>query len=424
MAIPLTGVTMEFLFKDKWGFSPPYSHRLIDNTEWISPNADCSNIPLEACEYKDKMREVISKEAGVGPNGTFLEMDWALEPAWYNCTLHWEAWIPTGLLIPNHMQFSLPPIHEESSGCIIDTCHAEDLIEAITESWNAIMAIMNIYPYQDSNTSPAPFDCTLLWGWYSSPEAAVRVRTDAVRAILSYTGFLIWWTSSIHDWMTKLPELTIYKTRQLVNSCGTQQCGVLVDLQKDWRGISLAHWIVNSVPVYYPWNWQIASVDHFLRLSPTILSATIPSPPHDRDSDIIMAGTSISEQVKTTLALYNEFLQEIELPDDNSSNPLLNNNNFPIYWIVDFQGWECRPLDNIEVTHKYSLHYHWASKCNSVQKFTIWRFHPRYTSALVLGAGIKRSGATKDCQWSDWEICELYKGSLAPRQGERFNLGG
>jgi len=224
--------------------------------------------------------------------------------------------------------------------------------------------------------------------------------------------------------MTKLPELTIYKTRQLVNSCGTQQCGVLVDLQKDWRGISLAHWIVNSVPIYYPWNQQIASVDHFLRLSPTILSATIPSSPHDRDSDIIMAGTSISEQVKTTLALYNEFLQEIELPDENSSNPLLNNNNFPIYWIVDFQGWECRPLDNIEVTHKYSLRYHWASECNSVQKFTIWRFCPCYTLALVLGAGIKRSGATKDCQRSDWEICELYKGSLAPRQGERFNLGG
>jgi len=108
------------------------------------------------------MREAISKEAGIGPNGTFLEMDWALEPAWYNHTLHWEVWIPTGLLIPNCMQFSLPPIREELSGCIIDTCHAEDLVKAITESWNAIMAIMNVYPYQDGNTSPAPFNCTLL----------------------------------------------------------------------------------------------------------------------------------------------------------------------------------------------------------------------------------------------------------------------
>jgi len=34
-----------------------------------------------------------------------------------------------------------------------------------------------------------------------------------------------------------------------------------------------------------------------------------------------MVGTSISEQVKTTLALYDEFLQEIELPDDHSSTP-------------------------------------------------------------------------------------------------------
>ena len=263
-AIPLTGVTMEFLFKDKRGLSPPYSHRLIDNIEWISPNADCSSIPLEAYEYKDKTRKAISEEVSVGPNRTFLEMDWALGPAWYDRALHWEAWIPTGPLIPTRMQFSLPPIREESSGCIIDPCHAEDLVEAITESWNTIMAIVNVYPYQDSNTSPAPFDWTLLRGRYPSPEAAIRVRADAVRAILSYAGFLIWWTSSIHDWATELPELTVYKTRQLVNSCGTQRRGVLVDLQKDWGGISLAHWIANGVPVYYPWNQQLASIDRFL----------------------------------------------------------------------------------------------------------------------------------------------------------------
>lgn len=137
-----------------------------------------------------------------------------------------------------------------------------------------------------------------------------------------------------------------------------------------------------------------------------------------------MAGTGISEHVKTTLALYDEFLQEIELPDDHSSKPLSNEDNFSIYWIVDFRGWECRPLDNVEVAREYSRRYHWASQYDSIQKFTVWRFRPCYTSALVLSAGIKRSGATKDCQQSDREIRELYKGSHAPRPGERFNLGG
>ena len=225
---------MEFLFKDKQGFSSPYSHRLIDNIKWVSPNADCSNIPLEAWEYKGKTQQSVSEKIGVGPNGTFLEMDWAMEPTWYNRTLHWEAWIPTGPLIPNRLRFSLPPIREESSGCIIDPCHAEDLIEAITESWGAIMAIINAQPYQDGHLSPAPFNWNLLRERYPSPQAAITTRANAVRAALSYAGFLTWWTSSVHDWTTELPELMVYKIRQLVNSYGNQRRGVLVDLHKDW----------------------------------------------------------------------------------------------------------------------------------------------------------------------------------------------
>ena len=286
------------------------------------------------------------------------------------------------------------------------------------------MAIINVYPYQDSHLSPAPFDWNLLRQRYPSPEAAITACANAIRAALSYAGFLIWWTSSIHDWTAELPELTVYKVRQLVNSCGSQRRGVLVDLQKDWRGIGLAHWIANNVPVHYPWDRQVAAINRFLRLSPTVLSATIPSPPHDRDSDIIMAGTSISEDIKVTLSLYDEFLQEIEFPDDHNSNPLSNNDDFSIYWIVDFRGWECRPLDNAGVAREYSNRYHWAGECDSIQRFTMWRFRPRYTSALVLGAGVKQSGVSKDCQRSNREIRELYKGSFAPRIGERFNLGG
>ena len=185
-----------------------------------------------------------------------------------------------------------------------------------------------------------------------SPKAVIAAHANTVRAALSYTGFLIWWMSSIHDWSTELCELTVYKVCQLVNSCGSQQHGVLLDLLKDWRGIGLAHWIANNIPVYYPWDQQVATVGRFLCLSWTVLSATIPSPPHNRDSNIIMAGTSISEDTKLALSLYDEFLQEIMLPDDHSSNPLSNNDDFSIYWIVDFRGWECQPLDNVRTACK------------------------------------------------------------------------
>ena len=38
--------------------------------------------------------------------------------------------------------------------------------------------------------------------------------------------------------------------------------------------------------------------------------------------------------------------------------------------------------------------------------------------------GIKRAGLNGDCQRSDREVRELFKGALAPRPGERYNLGG
>ena len=286
------------------------------------------------------------------------------------------------------------------------------------------MAIINVHPYQDSHLSPTLFNWTSLQERYPSPQAAITAHTDAVRAALSYTSFLIWWTSSIHDWTIELPELMVYNVCQLVNSCRSQWCSVLVDLHRDWRGIGLAHWIVNNIPVYYPWNQQITTNDCFLCLSPIMLFTAIPSPPHDRDSDIIMAGTSISEDTKLALSLYNEFLQEIKFPDDHKSKPLLSSDNFSIYWIVDFWGWECRPLDSIRTVQEYSNHYHWVSECDSIQRFTMWRFCPCYTSALVLWAGVKWSGVSKDCQWSDREICKLCKVPLAPHSSQRFNLGG
>jgi len=63
-----------------------------------------------------------------------------------------------------------------------------------------------------------------------------------------------------------------------------------------------------------------------------------------------------------------------------------------------------------------------------VSRFAHFHVHPRATrintSALILRAGIKCSGVAIDCQRSDREIRELFKGALAPRPGERFNLEG
>jgi len=415
---------MEFLYKDSRGNIPVSSQRSISRDDWVSPNTDCSTIPLEAMEHRAKPQDAMPDNIGIGPNGTFLEMDWVLKPVWYNHKFHWEAWIPTGPTLPDPLQFSFPQILEEHPDYLMDPYHANDLIDILLEFWNAIAAIINIRPYQDGNISPHPFNWNQLREKYMSPENVIRVQADTIRATLSYGGFVVWWATSIHDWSSDLTELTIYKIQQIINKCGTQRRGVLVDLAQDWREVGIAHWIANDIPVYYVWDNRLANTNRFLWLSPSILSTAIASMLNYDNQDIVMAGTGISDDEKETLALYDEFLQEIELPDNHTSNPLTAADEFSIYWIVDFCGWECRPLDTVAVAREYSRCYHWGNECGSIQRFTVWRFRPRYTSALILRAGIKHSGIAINCQQSDREIRELFKGALAPRPGERFNLEG
>ena len=415
---------MDHLFRDSSGRIPAYSQRTIDGVNWVSPNADCSSIPLEAMEYKAKPRNINPDDIGIGPNGTFLEMEWALEPAWYDRRNHWEAWIPVGELIPSHLQFQFPPIRDNNPEYTIESYHADDLVGTLKEYWNAVAAIINVPPYQDGNEAPHPFDWNRLRDVFPTPEAAIRTRAEAIRASLTYSGFLGWWTTSIHDWTKDLPELTVYKIRCIVNEGGSARRGVLVDLQNDWRELSIAHWMTNDIPIYYQWDEAVDHHDRFLHLSPTILAAATASRPLGLSADITMANTSISRDDETTLTLYDEFLQELELPTDHTSSQLTASDDFSIYWIVDFRGWECRALDSSSTAREYTGRYHWAPECDSIPRFTMWRFRPCYTAALVMRGGIKRAGLNEDCQRSDREIRELFKGALAPRPGDRYNLGG
>lgn len=415
---------MDLLFRDSRGRIPAYSQRTIDGMSWVSPNADCSSIPLEAMEYKAKPRNANPDDIGMGPNGTFLEMEWALEPTWYDRKNHWEAWIPVGESIPSHLQFDFPSIRDDNPEYTIEQYHADDIVSTLKEYWNAIAAIINVPPYQDGNEAPQPFDWNRLRDVFPTPEAAIRTRAEAIQASLAYNGFLSWWTTSIHDWPKELPELTVYKIRRIVNECGSVRQGVLVDLHNDWREINIAHWMANDIPVYYQWDDVADRQDRFLRLSPAILAVATASRPLGTSADITMASTGISPNNEVTLGLFDEFLQELELPTDHTSSPLTAGDDFSIYWIVDFRGWECRALDSSSTAREYTGRYHWAPECDSIPRFTMWRFRPCYTTALVMRGGIKRAGLNEDCQRSNREIRELFKGTLAPCPGDRYNLGG
>ena len=130
----------------------------------------------------------------------------------------------------------------------IELYHADDLVGTLKEYWNAIAAIINVPPHQDGNEAPHPFGWNRLRDVFPTPEAAIRTRAEAIRASLTYSGFLGWWTTSIHDWTKDLPELMVYKIRRIVNEGGSARQGVLVDLQNDWRELSIAHWMAN-----HPW---------------------------------------------------------------------------------------------------------------------------------------------------------------------------
>ena len=298
------------------------------------------------------------------------------------------------------------------------------LTACLKEYWSNVMAITTHVPFDNGNAYPLPFDWTLLARKYDTAHEVTNITAKATRSAIDYAAFMVWWTSSIPGWDKSLPQVAVGRIRHAVNSVSPVCRGILVDLETSWRELNIPHLIACGVPIAYKWNKTLEGDERFLRLSPRILLASLPALEGSSGNDVTMASTSITEDDRIALSLYDKFLDENKPPNDAfiSSTSLINDGS--VFQIVDFKGWQTRYFSGVGAAREYATRYQWISELSPLARvpFIIFlRFHPRPPS---LSGNVVRNGVLDECGWSLREIHELYKGKCAPTPMEMFDLTG
>ena len=271
------------------------------------------------------------------------------------------------------------------------------LTACLKECWSNVIAITTHEPFDDGNAYPLPFDWTLLARKYDTAHEVTGITAKVIRFAIDYAGFMVWWTSSIPGWYKTLPEVAVGRIQHTVNSVSPARCGILVDLETAWREINIPHLIACGVPIAYKWTKMLETDERFLRLSPRILFASLPSPEGSPNADITMAGTLISEEDHLALSLYDEFLDEVEPPREAFVTPILPISVGSVFQIVNFKGWQARFFNGIDAAHEYASCYQCMSELSPlvcIPFITFYRFRPYLPTTTT---GTARNGLTDEC---------------------------
>ena len=389
---------------------------------------DCNDIPLESMESKARAKGIKPDDMAIGPNGTFLGLEWTQEIDWHDRDTHWRAFCPIPTIefpMPSHLTLDLAEeFHVDNLAFTVRTERRDTLTACLKEYWSNVIAITTHEPFDDGNAYPLPFDWTLLARKYDTALEVTRITATATRSTIDYAAFMVWWTSSIQGWDKTLPQVAVGRIRHAVNTVSPVRRGILVDLEASWRELNIPHLIACGVPITYKWNKTLEADERFLRLSPRILMACVPSSEGAPGTDITMAGTSISEDDRIALSLYDEFLDDKEPPSDTFASATSLIKEGSVFQIVDFKGWQARFFNGVDAARTYTTRYQWASELSPLARipfFTFFRFRPRPTPALT---SIVPSETAEECCRSLREVRELYKGKCAPTQAEMFDLTG
>ena len=418
---------MEFLYRDGSGNIPIPSTRSVGKTTWVSPNMDCNDIPLESMESRARAKGIKPEDMAIGPNGTFLGLEWTQEIDWHERDTHWRAFCPiptTEFSMPSHLVLDLAEeFHVENLIFTVRMERRDALTACLKEYWSNVIAITTHEPFDDGNAYPLPFDWTLLARKYDTAHEVTDITAKAVQSAINYAAFMVWWTSSITGWDKTLPQVAVGRIRHAVNSVSPVRRGILVDLETSWRELNVPHLIACGVPIAYKWSKALEADERFLRLSPRILLASLPAPEEPSAADVTMAGTSISRNDRIALSLYDKFLDDIEPPSDAFAFMSAPINDGSVYQIIDFKGWQARYFYGADTAREYATRYQWSSELSPLARipFVIfYRFRPRSASG-VSDASISVS---EECRRGPREIRELYKGKCAPTPTEMFDLSG
>jgi len=349
---------MDVLPSDDRGFVPLMEFRSIGKDEWIGFSTHLTVIPVEAMDYRSRQP---AERRDTGPTGVYLEMEWGLDMDWYNHDTSWWPYIPLKPLAADgkavsrsgsdwffdfETSTSWEPTQEghfvvpETLQVVIDM--------DLSFFFECIGNITLNYPFPFNSACPLHWDHNLLICPFPTIEELQIAGGTARRIAVDYLGFISWWTASISGWDANL-DAHITRCIKEMELNRFQKRGVLVNWEKDWHEINIPIYIQHEVPLAYPWMASLASIPHFISLSPHVLHTyekrrlEIGYELHSDNLPDLTDDLSIAKK-------YNQFLQDVS--SNGRPDPDMEFDEGWCYYVVDFQGWSqcCIPL---HITHEY-----------------------------------------------------------------------
>lgn len=334
---------MDYLPLDHQGLVPSIDLKQINGDLWIGLNTPCDAIPLEA---SSPTRIPVFK--AMGPTGMYFEMEWALDADWYDPDAGWRPYLPKPTQESNQWYFQLDhntPVDlqraSESGEYSIHSSILTKMEHDLRRFEACVVAIAHSTTFPMRGCRPGRYDYEPLHGIFCDTQALEDFGANVKRQALDYLGFINWWTSSVSFWDNEIPQMTIDTIIDLDLPAYPRR-GVLIDLQKDWRQISIPHLLKQRVPIYIRWNKALDHEERFTSISPRILRAFA------EKRHVAMDGKVFSYHMPDYAADfdimkgYDEFFQDRVF--DGSIAEGIEFSDDIHFGVVDFQGWMYRPI--------------------------------------------------------------------------------
>jgi len=243
---------MDCLPLDHLGLVPSIDFRCIRDDLWIGLNAPCDAIPSEASSPPHQ----VPVFRATSPTGMLLEMEWALDADWFNPDAGWRPYLPKPTQESSQWFFQLDhntPVDLQTTSNSGEYSIHPSVIARMEDDLRhyeaCVISIAHSTTFPAKACRPGYCDYDTLHDTFADSQALEDFGVKAKRQALDYLAFINWWTSSVSFWDSDLPQPAIDAITDL-DLHKYPKRGVLIDLQKHWRQISIPHLLKQRVPVY------------------------------------------------------------------------------------------------------------------------------------------------------------------------------
>ena len=279
-----------------------------------------------------------------------------------------------------------------------------------------VLAISRSSAFPRGGMRPGNYQYDALRSTFTSEEEVEDFGANVKRQALDYLGFIAWWTSSFSRWDTILPQPIVSAIHSLSLE-RYQKRGVLINLVKDWRHISLPHLIQQHVPTFIRWCEALEVDERFLSVSPRFLRAYEAIRISSMDGLVLQDDMPEFAADFEVMKSYDEFFQNRVL--NSMISPDLQFSEDWTYAVVDFQGWMYRtiPLPTAkEFAKRFGSHFVIRGSRKSII-FRRWEVLPHR-------GGLEAVEDRDELVRSQVEIREIHRSFYAPVDHQKFDDNG